>query len=168
MEDSFSKKWKKKNENILVEGASMLEIFKGGIPVIDTIERWYEEFKQGYGTMIPFIGIVRPDNNIDGLSFDLYLPMLNEWFSKWKSLDKAKIVMAHSFGDVKVGETSFLCAIFTKHRSEGFKYLEEFVEDFKANAPIWKYDLVNGKRIFAEDRAKKLPGAGVFQMENEK
>ncbi|MEO1927732.1 MAG: molybdenum cofactor biosynthesis protein MoaE [Nautiliaceae bacterium] len=141
----------------------MIEIFKGGIPVIPTLDRWYEEFKlQGYGAMIPFIGIVRPDNGIEGLSFDLYLPMLNEWFSKWKNLKDVKIVMAHSFSDVKVGESSFLCAVFTTHRQEGFKYLEEFVEDFKANAPIWKYDIKNGKRIFASDRAKKLPGAGIL------
>jgi len=141
----------------------MLEVFKGGVPVIPTLERWYEEFKlEGYGAMIPFIGIVRPDNGIEGLSFDLYLPMLNEWFKKWQNLEDCKIAMAHSFGDVMVGETSFLCAIFTKHRTEGFKYLEEFVEDFKANAPIWKYDLINGKRVFAKDRAKELPGAGIL------
>jgi molybdopterin synthase catalytic subunit len=142
----------------------MVEVFKGGIPVIETIDRWYEDFKlEGYGAMIPFIGIVRPDNGIDGLSFDLYLPMLNEWFKKWQNLEDAKIVMAHSFGDVMVGETSFLCAIFTKHRREGFKYLEEFVEDFKANAPIWKYDLKDKKRIFAKDRAKRLPNAGLLK-----
>jgi len=113
--------------------------------------------------MIPFIGIVRPDNGIEGLSFDLYLPLLNEWFKKWANLKDAKIMMAHSFGDVKVGETSFLCAVFTKHRKEGFKYLEEFVEDFKANAPIWKYDLINGKRVFASDRAKPLKEAGILR-----
>jgi len=141
----------------------MLEVFKGGIPVIETLDRWYEEFKlQGYGAMIPFIGIVRADNGIDGLSFDLYLPMLNEWFKKWQNIEGVKITMAHSFDDVMVGETSFLCAIFTKHRREGFEYLEKFVEDFKANAPIWKYDLIDGKRVFAADRAKELPGAGIL------
>ncbi|WP_457564902.1 molybdopterin synthase catalytic subunit [Caminibacter sp.] len=144
----------------------MVEIFKGGIPVVPTLQRWYEEFKlEGYGAMIPFIGIVRPDNGIEGLSFDLYLPLLNEWFKKWQNLEDAKIMMAHSFSDVKVGETSFLCAVFTKHRREGFKYLKEFVEDFKANAPIWKYDLINGKRVFASDRAKKLPQAGILKGE---
>ena len=141
----------------------MLEIFKGGIPVIETINRWYEEYKlNGFGAMIPFIGIVRADNGIYGLSFDLYLPMLNKWFKKWQNLDDCKIVMAHSFGDVMVGETSFLCAVFTEHRHEGFEYLKKFVEDFKANAPIWKYDLKNKKRIFIKKRGKKLPNSGVL------
>ena len=142
----------------------VLEIYKGGIPVIEVLDRWYNDFKlEGYGAMIPFIGIVRPDNKIEGLSFDLYLPLLSEWFKKWSILKEVKITMAHSFGDVMVGETSFLCAIWTKHRSEGFKYLEMFVEDFKANAPIWKYDLKDGKRIFASDRAKVLPQAGILK-----
>ncbi len=142
----------------------MVEVFKGGVPVMETLERWYKEFKfEGFGAMIPFIGIVRSDDGIDGLSFDLYFPMLNPWFDKWQNLSDAKIVMAHSVGDVMVGETSFLCAVFTKHRHEGFKYLEKFVEDFKANAPIWKYDLKNGKRIFAKDRSKKLPNAGILK-----
>ena len=71
----------------------MLEVFKGGVPVIHTLERWYEEFKlDGFGAMIPFIGIVRPDNGIEGLSFDLYLPMLNEWFKKWQNLDDCKFL----------------------------------------------------------------------------
>jgi len=141
----------------------VLEIYKGAIPVTEVLERWYNDFKlKGFGAMIPFIGIVRPDNGIDGLSFDLYLPLLTEWFKKWQNIEGVKITMAHSFGDVRVGETSFLCAVYTKHRKEGFKYLEEFVEDFKANAPIWKYDLINGKRIFANDRAKPLPQAGIL------
>lgn len=142
----------------------MVEIFKGGIPVIETLNRWYENNKNSnFGAMIPFIGIVRGENGISGLSFDIYLPMLNEWFKKWENLEDAKILMAHSFGDVRIGESSFLCAVFTKHRKEGFKYLEEFVEDFKANAPIWKYDLINNKRVFAKDRAKKLPNAGILK-----
>ena len=145
----------------------MVEIFKGGIPVIETLERWYEEFKlEGFGAMIPFIGIVRPDGGIEGLSFDLYLPMLNEWFKKWEELKEAKIMMAHSFGDVMVGDTSFLCAVFTKHRREGFKYLEEFVEDFKANAPIWKYDLIDGKRVYALDRSTAIKGSGILGVKN--
>jgi len=140
----------------------MLEVFKGGIPVKEVLNRWYDEFKNdGYGAMIPFVGIVR-DEGIEGLSFEIYLPMLKKWFSKWEAISDAKIVMAHSYGDVMVGESSFVCAIFTKHRKEGFKYLVDFVEDFKANAPIWKYDIINGEKIFAKDRAKNLQNAGIM------
>jgi len=132
----------------------MVEIYKGGLPVEDIFNKWYN-LKSG-GMLLTFTGIVRDDNGVDGLSFDIYEPMLNQWFKKWEE----KVLMAHSKGDVLVGETSFMCGVYSKHRE--FKLIEEFVEDFKANAPIWKYDLVENKRIFADDRAKKLPNAGIL------
>jgi molybdopterin synthase catalytic subunit len=145
----------------------MVEFYPGGVPVIEVIERWHTlERERGWGAFIPFIGIVRPDGGITGLYFELYAPLLVEWFKKWENLPDGKIYMAHSFGKVGVGETSFLAGIFTLHRQEGFKYLVEFVEDFKANAPIWKYDILpNGEKIFRKERGKKLPNAGILGKE---
>jgi molybdopterin synthase catalytic subunit len=40
--------------------------------------------------------------------------------------------------------------------------IDEFVEDFKANAPIWKYDVKNGERIYAEDRSTPMSGSGLL------
>jgi len=132
----------------------MVEIYNGGLPVEEIFNKWYK-LKWG-GMLLTFTGIVRDDGGIAGLSFDIYEPMLNEWFKKWED----RILMAHSKGDVLVGETSFMCGVYSKHRE--FKLIEEFVEDFKANAPIWKYDLKDNKRIFASDRAKVLPNAGIL------
>ena len=132
----------------------MVEIYNGGLPVEEIFSKWYK-LKWG-GMLLNFVGIVRDDGGISGLSFDIYEPMLNEWFKKWED----RVLMAHSKGNVYVGETSFMCAVYSKHRE--FKLIEEFVEDFKANAPIWKYDLIDDKRIFADDRAKKLPNAGIL------
>jgi len=132
----------------------MVEIYKGGLPVNEIFQKWYD-LKLG-GMLLTFTGIVRDDDGIDGLSFDIYEPMLNKWFEKWQD----RVLMAHSQGDVFVGETSFMCGVYSKHRE--FKIIEEFVEDFKANAPIWKYDLKNNKRIFALSRSKKLPNSGIL------
>jgi molybdopterin synthase catalytic subunit len=132
----------------------MVELYQGGLPVEDIFAKWYK-LKWG-GMLLTFTGIVRDDSGVDGLSFDIYKPMLNRWFSKWED----RVLMAHSLGDVLVGETSFMCGIYSKHRE--FKMIEEFVEDFKATAPIWKYDLKDGERIFAESRSKKLPNAGIL------
>jgi len=132
----------------------MVEIYNGGLPVEKIFNKWYK-LKWG-GMLLTFTGIVRDDGGIDGLSFDIYEPMLNEWFKKWED----RVLMAHSKGNVYVGETSFMCAVYSKHRE--FNLIEEFVEDFKANAPIWKYDLIGNNRIFADDRAKKLPNAGIL------
>jgi len=132
-----------------------LELFKGGLDVEEIFSKWYK-LKWG-GMLLTFVGIVRDDGGIEGLSFDIYEPMLEKWFSKWSD----KVLMAHSIGDVLVGETSFMCGVYSKHRE--FKLVEEFVEDFKANAPIWKYDLIDSKRIFAKDRSKILPNAGILK-----
>jgi molybdopterin synthase catalytic subunit len=40
--------------------------------------------------------------------------------------------------------------------------IDEFVEDFKKSAPIWKYDLINGKRVYALNRSTKIEGSGIL------
>lgn len=139
-----------------------MEFFSGGIDVENILSKWYKERDLKYGAMIPFIGVVRDDDGIEALSFDIYIPMFEKWFDKWRNLEDVEIKMVHSIGNVEVGETSFMCVIFTKHRKKGFEYLEKFVEDFKATAPIWKYDVKNNKRIFALKRSKQLPFAGIL------
>jgi molybdopterin synthase catalytic subunit len=34
--------------------------------------------------------------------------------------------------------------------------IDEFVEDFKASAPIWKYDIINGQRVYTLDRSTAI------------
>jgi molybdopterin synthase catalytic subunit len=145
----------------------MVEVYEGAIPVEEVLARWLEETRRagGLGAFIPFVGIVRAEGGIEGLSFDLYLPLLEEWFKRWEErAEKAglKLFMAHSFGDVGIGETSFVTAVASPHRQEGFQFLPKFVDDFKKNAPIWKFDLKGGKRIFVMERAVPLPHAGIL------
>jgi len=131
-----------------------LKLYKGGLPVEKIFSEWYN-LKQG-GMLLTFTGIVRDDNDVEGLSFDIYEPILKNWFSKWND----KVLMAHSIGDVFIGETSFMCGVYSKHRE--FKLIEEFVEDFKANAPIWKYDLIKSEKVFAKDRSHKLSNCTIL------
>lgn len=143
-----------------------LELSKGGINTYNfytKCERYAAD--KGYGALNIFNGIVREEKGISALSFDIYKPLLISWFNKWQ--EKAKnnqttIKMAHSYGDVKIGETSFICAILSRHRKNSLEIYKEFIEDFKANAPIWKYDIINGKREYALNRSKPLNGAGLL------
>ena len=145
----------------------MLEIYQGGLDVKSITNRWYDELRyKNYGAIIEFIGIVRDENNITGLSFDIYEPLLKKWFENWiqKAKQKSAIIyMAHSKGDVLLHESSFIALISSPKRRVSLEMIDEFVEDFKANAPIWKYDIINGEKIFAIDRATKIDGAGIFQ-----
>jgi molybdopterin synthase catalytic subunit len=144
----------------------VLELYDGGLNVSEILKRWYEaEAKSNYGAFIPFVGTVREENGIDGLSFDIYEPILESWFASWQEKAKqkgAKIKMAHSRGDVLLHQSSYIAAVFSPKRRVALEFIDEFVEDFKASAPIWKYDLIDSKRVYAKDRSTAINGSGIL------
>jgi molybdopterin synthase catalytic subunit len=145
----------------------MLEIHEGSLDVEEITNRWYNRIKdKNYGAFIPFIGIVRDEDGISGLSFDIYEPILQKWFNEWQEKAKAQnalLLMAHSRGDVLNHTSSYISAVVSPQRKVALKLINDFVEDFKANAPIWKYDLINEKRVYAKDRSMKIKGAGLLK-----
>ena len=143
-----------------------LQLFNGSLPVENITNSWYEKFKNSnYGAIITFVGVVRDENEIDGLSFDIYEPILNNWFDNWQKKANEKnaiVLMAHSIGDVLNHESSYIAAVCSPKRRVALELIDEFVEDFKKNAPIWKYDILNNQRIYAKDRSQKIDGAGIL------
>jgi len=143
-----------------------LELYEGHLPVELITNKWYDHFRlSNYGAIITFVGVVRDENNIDGLSFDIYEPILNSWFKSWQSKAKTKgaiVLMAHSRGDVLNHQSSYIAGVCSPKRRVALELIDEFVEDFKANAPIWKYDIINGKREYALDRSTQISGAGLL------
>lgn len=144
-----------------------LELHDGPLDVEEITARWYNEIKdKNYGAYIPFIGIVRDEDGISGLSFDIYEPILKAWFDSWQEKANAlgaSLLMAHSRGDVPNHTSSYISAVVSPQRKVALKLSNDFVEDFKASAPIWKYDLVDGKRVYAKERSTPLSGAGLLQ-----
>ena len=144
----------------------MLALYDGSLDVPTILEEWYDtEAQSNYGAYIPFVGTVRSEDGIDGLSFDIYEPILNSWFDVWvqKAKEKGAIVkMAHSRGDVMLHESSYIAAVFSPKRRVALELIDEFVEDFKASAPIWKYDLKDNKRIYALNRSTEIKGSGIL------
>ena len=143
-----------------------LKLYDGALDVHKITNSWYDQIKDlNYGAIITFVGIVRDEDGIDGLSFDIYEPILKQWFNKWQQKAKEKnalVMMAHSIGDVPNHTTSFICAICSPKRRVSLEMIDQFVEDFKASAPIWKYDLKDNKRIYAKDRSTPIQGAGLL------
>jgi molybdopterin synthase catalytic subunit len=141
-------------------------LYDGSLNVPEILKEWYEqEAQSNYGAYIPFVGTVRSEDGIDGLSFDIYEPILNSWFASWQERAKEKgavIKMAHSRGDVFLHESSYIAAVFSPKRRVALEFIDEFVEDFKASAPIWKYDLKDGKRVYALDRSTAIAGSGIL------
>lgn len=146
----------------------MLELYDGALDVNSIISRWYDEERESnYGAYIPFVGTVRSEDDIDGLSFDVYEPILLSWYASWQEKAKEKgavIKMAHSRGDVMLHESSYIAAVFSRKRRVALEFIDEFVENFKAEAPIWKYDLKNSQRIYAKDRSTAIKGSGLLKV----
>ncbi|MBU0719735.1 molybdenum cofactor biosynthesis protein MoaE [bacterium] len=144
----------------------MLSIYNGALDVPKILKEWYEqESASNYGAYIPFVGTVRSEDGIDGLSFDIYEPILERWFQSWEKKAKEKgaiIKMAHSRGDVMLHESSYIAAVFSPKRRVALEFIDAFVEDFKASAPIWKYDLKDSKRVYALERSTAIKGSGIL------
>lgn len=143
-----------------------LELYDGSLNVEEIISRWYKDQRlNNFGAIITFVGVIRDEDGIDGLSFDIYEPILNAWFLDWENKANEKnaiVMMAHSKGDVPNHTSSYIAAVCSPKRRVALELIDEFVEDFKASAPIWKYDLREGKRIYAKDRSTAIKGAGLL------
>ncbi len=144
-----------------------LQLFDGSLSVEQITNSWYNKYKNSnFGAIITFVGVVRDENKIDGLSFDVYEPILNSWFDSWQKKANEKdaiVLMAHSRGDVFNHESSYIAAVCSPKRRVALELIDEFVEDFKAQAPIWKYDIIDGERIYAIKRSTPLDGAGLLK-----
>ena len=143
-----------------------MELYDGPLDTKEIFGRWLDEqAHSNYGAYIPFVGTIRAEDGIEALSFDIYEPVLEAWFERWqkRASDRGAIVkMAHAIGDVPVHTSSYISAVFSPKRRVALELIDEFVEDFKANAPIWKYDVRGGKRIYAEDRSTPMDGSGLL------
>ncbi len=143
-----------------------MEIYQGSLNVEEITNRWYKDVSTlNNGALITFVGIIRAEDNIEALSFDIYEPILKSWFENWQLKAKkrgAVVMMAHATGDVKVGQSSYVSAVSSPKRRVALELIDEFVEDFKANAPIWKYDVIGGKRVYAKDRSTPMSEAGIL------
>ena len=146
----------------------MLEIYPGELNVDKIFSRWRKWGEdKNYGAFITFVGTVRAEDGIEALSFDIYEPILKKWFEEWQKRAQQKgalLKMAHSIGNVPVHTSSYMAAVFSPKRRVALELIDIFVEDFKANAPIWKYDVKRGKRIYAKDRSHKMEGSGLLDI----
>ena len=144
-----------------------LQLFDGSLKVEEITNSWYRKYKNSnFGAIITFVGVVRDENMIDGLSFDIYEPILNSWFDSWQKKANEKnaiVLMAHSRGNVLNHESSYIAAVCSPKRRVALELIDEFVEDFKAQAPIWKYDIINNERVYAIDRSTAIFGAGLLK-----
>lgn len=105
---------------------------------------------EGAGSLVEFRGIVRGAENgasIAALIYDLYAPMAEKGIREivadiGRTAPCLRVVVIHRHGTIPVGETAIYVRVDSRHRGEGFRLLEEFMNRLKKDVPIWKTGVV--------------------------
>lgn len=58
---------------------------------------------------------------------------------RWRILD---CLVLHRVGDVRIGETIVLVAVWSAHRGDAMDACRYIIEDLKSRAPFWKKELL--------------------------
>jgi molybdopterin synthase catalytic subunit len=109
-------------------------------------QTWTVPFGLETGSLVEFYGIVRETEGVDkipALHYEAYASMAEKVMREKIALLEQKhpcqaIRIVHRLGVVPKGESAIYVGIQSKHRREGFLFLQEFMDEFKKDVPIWK------------------------------
>jgi molybdopterin synthase catalytic subunit len=98
------------------------------------------------GSLVEFYGMVREIEDaekIPALHYEAYASMAEKVMREKIAALSAKhpcqaIRIVHRLGAVPAGEGAIYVGIQSKHRRESFLFLQEFMDEFKKDVPIWK------------------------------
>ena len=98
------------------------------------------------GSLVEFYGIVRETEaagKISSLRYEAYASMAEKVMREKIAILEKKhpcqaIRIVHRLGLVPKGESAIYVGIQSRHRREGFLFLQEFMDEFKKDVPIWK------------------------------
>ena len=86
-----------------------LQVHNGALEVEKIHNAWYNKYKNlNYGAFITFVGIIRDENEIDGLSFDVYEPILKSWFNSWQERAKKQKFAKTNANKLKVAKNQHI------------------------------------------------------------
>lgn len=116
---------------------------------------------QECGASLIFLGIARSapeDGGVTELHYEAFPEMAIKTMEqiRQETLEKfsvKEVFIHHRLGVVKVGEPSFLVAVFGGHREETFGACRYAVDEVKKRAPIWK------KEVFGDGKGQWVLGA---------
>ena len=114
------------------------------------------------GTCV-FLGTVRADDDVTGIDYSAYEPMvvdeteriLAEARARWPD---ARVILQHRLGLIPVGEASIAIAAAAPHRDEAFGCCRYVIEAVKKRLPIWKKELhADGSATWVDPSARPHP-----------
>jgi molybdopterin synthase catalytic subunit len=125
-----------------------IEIFLTHEPIARP-QAWNVPFDLETGSLVEFFGMVREtegDTKIPGLRYEAYASMAEKVMREKIALLEKKhpcqaVRIVHRLGHVPAGESAIYVGIQSRHRGEGFRFLQEFMDEFKRDVPIWKQAL---------------------------
>jgi molybdopterin synthase catalytic subunit len=114
--------------------------------VIARPQTWNVPFGLETGSLVEFYGIVRETEDtakIPSLRYEAYASMAGKVMREKIALLEERhpcqaIRIVHRLGVIPKGESAIYVGIQSKHRREGFLFLQEFMDEFKKDVPIWK------------------------------
>ena len=107
---------------------------------------WPVPFGTETGSLVEFYGIVRETEDaakIPALTYEAYAAMAEKIMREKIALLEKKhpcqaIRIVHRLGIIPRGESAIYVGIQSKHRREGFLFLQEFHGRIQKDVPIWK------------------------------
>jgi molybdopterin synthase catalytic subunit len=107
---------------------------------------WAVPAERETGSLAEFYGIVRGTEDaaaIESLAYEAYPSMAEKVMrEKIGMLEKRHpcqaVRIVHRLGIVPVGESAIYVGVQSRHRGESFRFLAEFMDEFKKDVPIWK------------------------------
>ena len=107
---------------------------------------WSVPFGAETGALVEFYVMVRETEGgakVPALHYEAYAAMAEKVMrEKIELLEKTHpcqaIHIIHRLGRVPQGESAIYVGIQSRHRREGFLFLQEFMDELKKDVPIWK------------------------------
>jgi molybdopterin synthase catalytic subunit len=98
------------------------------------------------GAIVTFLGVVRGDTGIKGLTIETYEKMAVDELEKLEREAREKfeieaVEIVHREGSLKVGENIVAILVGAKHRKEAFRACEYLIDELKERVPIWKKEV---------------------------
>lgn len=98
------------------------------------------------GSLVEFFGMVRETEGADkipALEYEAYASMAGKVMREKIALLEVMypcqaVRIIHRLGVVPRGESAIYVGVQSRHRREGFLFLQEFMDEFKKDVPIWK------------------------------
>lgn len=95
------------------------------------------------GAIVTFLGVVRADPGVTGITVEIYREMAAAELRKLEQEAREKfeidaVEIVHREGPLKVGENIVAIIVGARHRRDAFRACEYLINELKKRVPIWK------------------------------